>query len=383
MKSVHIGAGNIGRGFIGALLSHADIQVTFADVNADIISALKEKQQYEVVYAQEEAHSETITGVSALNSTTEEEAVVNAIAEADLITTAVGPSILPHVAPVIAKGLVQRAKQPKTVHVIACENMIRGSSQLSEFVMSHIDEQDKKQVESYTSFCDAAVDRIVPIQEQLDLLTVQVEPYFEWVVEKKNWQGELPAIEAITFVDNLDPYIERKLLTVNTGHAAIAYAGYAKGYSTIIEAIKDEEILTLAKHALEETSALLKDKWGFQEDELNHYITKILQRYQNPYISDLVTRVGRGPIRKLGPKDRLVYPALALLEQGKSADALLTTIAYALHFNPADDDEAAELQERIKSEGAASTLASISGQPQDSTLVLEAIKKYEQQKDRA
>jgi mannitol-1-phosphate 5-dehydrogenase len=383
MKSVHIGAGNIGRGFIGALLSHADIHVTFADVNADIISALQENQQYEVVYAQEEAHSETITGVTALNSATEEEAVAKAIADADLITTAVGPSILPHVAPIIAKGLVQRAKQPKPVHVIACENMIRGSSQLREFVMSHIDEQDKEQVEGYTAFCDAAVDRIVPIQEQQDLLTVQVEPYFEWVVEKKNWQGELPAIEAITFVDNLDPYIERKLLTVNTGHAAIAYAGYAKGYSTIIEAIQDEEILTLAKHALEETSALLKDKWGFQEDELNHYITKILQRYQNPYISDLVTRVGRGPIRKLGPKDRLVYPAQALLEQGKSADALLTTIAYALHFNPTGDDEASELQERIKSEGAASTLANISGQPQESALVQQAIKQYEQQKDRA
>ncbi|PAD22418.1 mannitol-1-phosphate 5-dehydrogenase [Terribacillus saccharophilus] len=383
MKSVHIGAGNIGRGFIGALLSHADVHVTFADVNSDIISALKEKQQYKVVYAQEEAHSETITGVTGLNSATEEEAVIKAIAEADMVTTAVGPSILPHVAPVIAKGLVQRAKQPKPVHVIACENMIRGSSQLREFVISHIDKQDMENVESYTAFCDAAVDRIVPIQEQQDLLTVQVEPYFEWVVEKKDWQGELPDIKAITFVDNLEPYIERKLLTVNTGHAAIAYAGYAKGYDTIIDAIKDEEILNLAKQALEETSSLLQEKWGFEEEDLTHYITKILQRYQNPYISDMVTRVGRGPIRKLGPKDRLVYPAQSLLEQGKSAEALLTTIAYALVFDPEGDDEAKELQERIKSEGAASTLSHISGQPKDSELVAKAIEKYEQQKDRA
>ncbi|MFS0561499.1 mannitol-1-phosphate 5-dehydrogenase [Terribacillus sp. 179-K 1B1 HS] len=380
MKSVHIGAGNIGRGFIGALLSHAEVQVTFADVNSDIISALKEKQQYEVVYAQEETHSETITGVTGLNSATEEEAVIKAIAQADLVTTAVGPSVLPHVAPVIAKGLVKRAKQPKPIHVIACENMIRGSSQLREFVMAHIDGQDIELVESYTAFCDAAVDRIVPIQEQQDLLTVQVEPYFEWVVEKRNWQGDLPAIEAITFVDDLEPYIERKLLTVNTGHAAIAYAGYAKGYATIIEAIKDEEILKLAKQALEETSSLLQEKWGFEEDDLAHYIAKILQRYQNPYISDMVTRVGRGPIRKLGPKDRLVYPAQALLEQGKSADALLTTIAYALEFNPEGDDEAKELQERIKAEGAASALSHISGQSKDSELVTKAIEKYERRK---
>ncbi|SDB98461.1 mannitol-1-phosphate 5-dehydrogenase [Terribacillus halophilus] len=383
MKSVHIGAGNIGRGFIGALLSHADVQVTFADVNSDIISALKEKQQYEVIYAQEETHAETITGVTGLNSATEEEAVIKAIAEADLVTTAVGPSVLPHVAPVIAKGLVKRAKQPKPIHVIACENMIRGSSQLREFVMAHVDGQDVELVESYTAFCDAAVDRIVPIQEQQDLLTVQVEPYFEWVVEKRNWQGDLPAIEAITFVDDLEPYIERKLLTVNTGHAAIAYAGYAKGYATIIEAIKDEEILNLAKQALEETSSLLQEKWGFEEDDLAHYIAKILQRYQNPYISDRLTRVGRGPIRKLGPKDRLVYPAQALLDKGKSADALLTTIAYALEFDPEGDEEAKELQERIKAEGVVSALSRISGQPKDSELVTKANDKYEHQKDRA
>ena len=39
-QAIMIGAGNIGRGFIGAILSRSGYHVTFADVNMTLIDAI-------------------------------------------------------------------------------------------------------------------------------------------------------------------------------------------------------------------------------------------------------------------------------------------------------------------------------------------------------
>ena len=68
MKAVMYGAGNIGRGFIGALMSQAGYQVSFVDVDQSLVRQLNEKGQYTLRIIRSEGYEDTlIKGIRAVD----------------------------------------------------------------------------------------------------------------------------------------------------------------------------------------------------------------------------------------------------------------------------------------------------------------------------
>jgi mannitol-1-phosphate 5-dehydrogenase len=198
---------------------------------------------------------------------------------------------------------------------------------------------------------------------------VLVEPFYEWIVDASQIKGVRPDISGITYVEDPLPYIERKLLTVNTGHSAIAYLGYARGRATIPTALEDDAVRDAASRALDETGLLLAYERGFDPEKLREYRQKVLARFGNLRISDEVTRVARAPIRKLGRDERFVSPALRLLEMGHAPTHLAAVIKAVLSFDYPQDEEAVELQEAIHAEGERAALARYAGIAEDHPLV--------------
>ncbi|WP_209121028.1 mannitol-1-phosphate 5-dehydrogenase [Alkalihalobacillus sp. BA299] len=363
MLAVHFGAGNIGRGFIGSLLADAGYEVCFVDVNNEIVDLLNERQEYHVTLAEENGITSTVKNVRALNSLQQPEKVIEAIAEAHIVTTAVGPNILAIISELIANGLRKRVERTeKPLNIIACENMIGGSEFLKEKVYEKLSDKEREQFDEQFAFPNAAVDRIVPIQTNDDKLLVSVEPFYEWVVDRSKIIGEVPVIEGATFVDDLTPFIERKLFTVNTGHAIAAYLGYQAGIKTIKEAMECEEISQAVKETLKETGTVLVNKYNFNSNEHQKYIEKIVSRFTNPYINDEIPRVARGPIRKLGPNDRLISPAIQYYDyvDGQPKN-LANGIAAALRYDYPEDEEAVKLQLKIKGLGYKKTIEQVCG----------------------
>ena len=197
---------------------------------------------------------------------------------------------------------------------------------------------------------------------------VLVEPFYEWVVDASGIKGARPEISGVTYVDDPMPYIERKLLTVNTGHSAIAYLGYARGLATIHAALEDPAVRETATKALEETGLLLAKEHGFDPEELTVYRQKVIARFENPRISDEVTRVARAPIRKLGREERFVSPALGLIEMGREPRHLAAVIRAVLAYDHPQDPEAVELQESIRADGERGALARYAGIGEDHPL---------------
>lgn len=363
MRAIHFGAGNIGRGFIGKILADAGWAVTFADVNETLVGLIARDGRYPVDIVGSGSRREEVTGVTAVSSVGDD--IVARIASADLVTTAVGPAVLPKIAPTIARGLEARvaAGNHAPLNIIACENTIRGTTQLKEAVFGHLPASVAAAVEIEVGFADSAVDRIVPPAPPVEgePLAVTVEEFSEWIVDRtqlKGWTHDVPGME---LTDDLMAFIERKLFTLNTGHAITAYLGFEKGLPTIRDAIEDASIRAIVKAAMEESGAVLIRRYGFDSAKHAAYIEKILGRFANPFIRDDVARVGREPLRKLGKGDRLIRPLLGTLEYRLPHDNIVKGIAAALHYRNDGDPQAVEMRAAIAEAGVVAAVDRFSG----------------------
>ena len=358
--AVHFGAGNIGRGFVGLILHRAGYELVFADVVDELIDGLNRTPSYRVKEVGLDSAEEVVDNYRAINSRRDEPAVVAALASADIATTAVGPRVLPFVAPVIAAGLRERPDGAAPLAVMACENAINATDVLLGHIRSQVEEAEWPAVEAKAVFANTAVDRIVPAQSQ-DGLDVTVETYFEWAIERPPFAGAEPSIPDATWVDDLAPYIERKLFTVNTGHAATAYHGFARGIEKLSDALADDLVRAAVEGVLDETKQLLVAKHEFTAEAQQAYVDKILQRFANPYLPDTVDRVGRQPLRKLSRSERLIGPAAELAERGVRPQHLLATVDAALRFDVPEDPESVELQRLLRTLTAAEATERITG----------------------
>lgn len=380
MRAVHFGAGNIGRGFIGETLADNGFSIDFVDVNSTIIDALNERGEYDIELAAPGKKRIHVSNVDGINNAKDPDKVVDAIKATDTITTAIGPKILPIIAPLIAKGLTARINSGNTtpLDVIACENMIGGSQHLKDYVYSHLDADMKPKVDKYIGFPNAAVDRIVPIQHNDDPLFVSVEDFKEWIIDESQMKNKDIKLKGVGYAKDLEPYIERKLFSVNTGHATVAYTGKNLGYNTIGDAIKDPFVLKQVKRVLSETRSLLYNKWNkeFTEKSLEDYHSKVLKRFQNPYISDDIARVGRTPIRKLGYDERFIRPIRELKERNLDYSALMETVGRIYHFDEPKDAESQKLQKMLKTEDLKQVIVETTGLKDDPDLVDQIAKSY-------
>lgn len=342
-RAVHFGAGNIGRGFVGLILHRAGYHVTFVDVNADLIGALQQADSYTVREVGGAATEHTVTAFDAIDSRADEAAAVRAVAEADVVTCAVGPTVLRFIAPVIRQGLAARASEADPLTVMACENAIGATDTLAGFVLEGASELRERAV-----FANTAVDRIIPAQDPHGV-DVVVEDFFEWSIERSPFSGAEPDIPDAHFVDDLTPYIERKLFTVNTGHATTAYHGFAAGAETIADALRMPAVREEVEAALAETSRLLIDRFGFDADDHAAYVARAIERFENEELPDTCERIGRQPLRKLSRHERFIRPAALLADQGVEPAALVRAVGAALRFDVPDDEQSVELQ-RLLSE---------------------------------
>src|SRR5262249_18173585 len=270
-----------------------------------------------------------------------------AVAECEIACTAVGATAMRHIAPNLAAGLDLRFKRGgEPLNVLICENLHDAAGQLKEMVRENLPSETASDVLARTGFVQAVVSRMVPLTDKTntDPLAVRVESYKRLPVDGSSVIGTLPSIVGVEPVQNFQAYVERKFYTHNCAHAVLGYVGYFRGLRFAYEALEDTVTRALLSRVLAETSEALVRKHGFDSSEQDAHVQDLLERFANRALGDTCYRLGKDPIRKLAPDDRLVGAARMCQSQDIDPKAVAEVIAYALCFDPMEDESSVRLQ---------------------------------------
>ena len=377
MKAVMYGGGNIGRGFIGALLSQSGYQVSFIDVAEPVVKALQENHTYPVRYVSTDGYEDVwIQNVTAVNGN-DTDAASDAIAQCDIMATAVGARILKFIVPNIVAGLRKRWQQGRgPLNIIICENLMDANKVLEGMLKEQLTEQEKALFDENVGLVEASIGRMVPVQtEQMkagEPMRVCVEQYGFLPVDKAAFKGEIPQIQNMVPFEPFDFYIKRKLYVHNMGHATCAYLGDLLGLDYIYQAIAVPEIRVIVQNAMLESALALHKKYGTSLADLQLHITDLLSRFTNAALGDTCQRVGGDPARKLGADDRLIGSSRLALEVGITPSYIAVGCAAALWRFLRENEKEQTL------ENAVQVLVQVSNLAADEPLAVMIVENYQQ-----
>ncbi len=305
--AIHFGAGNIGRGFIAPILQENNYEVVFVDVNKELIEQINLLQGYKVSSISLNASADIfVKNISGL-LLEDEKLLTEKLAQADLITTSVGPKFVKDIF-----NLASSTKTEKIQTFIAFENMYRAStnnsteSGLSKLVL-----------------IDAVVDKIVPPQN-ITSLDVIVEEYGSIILDDNINTKPLNESKIVSY-SNYDHEFYKKLWLLNGLHLKLAYFGLSRNIKYIHEIMNNQEGLDFAEKAI---NALSKAYSLFSNstEDLEDFKKTILNRFSMPEIQDEVTRIARNPEIKFSKGERFERPLRLLISAEEDVETFKNII---------------------------------------------------------
>lgn len=343
---IHFGSGNIGKGLVFPVLwsSKQITSFTFVDINSKSIEDLNSSNKYEINYiTKKEVVKKEVTGYKALHLDQLFDSENLQILEGvDIITTSVGKKNLSHLTKTFTK--IFEKNPSKKFLVMCCENGNRISSLFSkEFNYSNV------------AFVDCLVDRIVPIQKNIQSNVIFVEDYFSWLCDQNQWPKEWDYIKSISYNDKIEKDIYRKMCLLNGIHCSIAW--YSKSVlgqindMNTFDVLKNKTIKNFAQKLAKEICFVISHKFQTPYEDSFNYFQKCLLRFQNSNLPDDLIRIGRNPIQKLKSDERIVDPLLYALKNNLEFDNLLHSFKCGITFDEASDSQSLEIKKAILHNG--------------------------------
>ncbi len=241
--------------------------------------------------------------------------------------------------------------------VVCCDNLSNNGTVARSAVMGMAKAFDAglaAWIDANVSFVSTSVDRITPRTTDADVDAVAAacgyrdespvvaEPFRNWVLS-----GDFPAGRphwedaGAVFVDEIEPYENRKLWLLNGAHSLLAYAGQLRGHKTVAEALVDDFCRQAVEDFWDEAAANLRG----EDLRLPEYRTALLERFGNSRIAHHLAQIAMDGSAKL--RMRALPVLRAERAAGRSGQAAARMIAawsaYTATVTGLQDPQAADI----------------------------------------
>lgn len=256
--------------------------------------------------------------------------------------------------------------------IVSCDNLPGNGARLRAAVLDLADAASLPGLADTASFVSTSVDRITPhivdtaaVEAATgwhDAAPVVTEPFSDWTLSGEFPAGR-PAWEATgaRFVDDIEPFEQRKLLLLNGGHLQLAFHGLARGLDTISDAVADPTCRRALEDFWDEAARTVGP-----EAESAAYRSALLERFGNPRIAHRLTQIAVDTVTKL--RLRVLPVVRAERAAGRDAGGALSVVRAWRHAI-----DAGVLPDRAVSSAPGDALAAlVSGLARDDAAAIRA-----------
>ncbi|MEG0273736.1 mannitol dehydrogenase family protein [Amedibacillus sp. YH-ame10] len=365
MNVMILGAGRIGRGFIAELMTLNGEDITFFDASQAMADKLNEKKEYTIHVLGNEDMNVEMHNVKA-NFFYDGEMLADCWAKSDFIFTACGGKNMANVGETLAKAFKVMVKN-NTVHtanIVTCENWIDPAKDLKDNIVKNLTPEEVELFEKYIGVSESVIMCTGTGAPDPSKVTNEMDTWVQNLrylpIDFDRIKGEVPNWQYIEFVRDFGDLLKQKIYTNNTSVATVSYLGKLKGLTYVADSSNDPEIEPILDQVYEEINGALIKGMGIDEASQLKFSKTAKAKYTDRAIVDLVDRIARDPIRKLGPEDRFIGPMSIALQAGVTPKAIALGAAAALYFDNPEDEDAKKLKLMRESKGVDYVLENIS-----------------------
>lgn len=256
----------------------------------------------------------------------------------------------------LASGLrMRRERGLPPLTVISCDNLAGNGSKLRTLVTEIARADDPSLadwIERGCAFPATMVDRIVPATSDSDIermatqigvidrATVRAEGFWQWVIEDR-FAGDRPDFESagVQITNDIASWEQAKLRLLNGAHSAMAYLGLLAGIATVDRFIAEDWGRALINQLWDEVGPTLGSG---PKIDVAAYRGGLLARFRNAALGHRLQQIAMDGSQKL--PQRLIGPALDLIDAARSPSALALVIAAWMRFQSGRNDSGERLE---------------------------------------